>query len=251
MHLTNSFDVAASIDEVFSTILDVERVVVCLPGAEIVERTSDDGFIARITIRVGPIRMQYRSDVTITERDAEAHRAVMNIRAKESRGQGSADATATLTLTEHDGHTHGQVNVDMQVSGRVASMGQGAIQDVSNKLVATFATNLSDMFVQTHASNGSSGDVPAGAREDGADAAKAAAEPPIEPEPTPVAPETPGGDADSLSAVSLAGAVVSGRLREPRILAATLGLVAVLGFVAGRRSRGWAVRLVRTGSAAP
>src|ERR1700760_2808994 len=179
MHLTNSLDVAAPIDEVFSTILDVERVVVCVPGAEIVERTSDDAFIARITIRVGPIRMQYRSDVTITERDAAAHRAVMNIRAKESRGQGSADATATLTLTEHDAQTHGQVDVDMQVSGRVASMGQGAIQDVSNKLVATFAANLSDMFAKTEAPAQSSTDAAAGSPKDEEDGAQVRTEPPI------------------------------------------------------------------------
>jgi uncharacterized protein len=237
MHLTNSFDVAASIDEVFSTILDVERVVVCVPGAEIVERLSDDTFIARITIRVGPIRMQYRSDVTITERDPVAHRAVMNIRAKESRGQGSAEATATLTLTEHDGQTHGQVDVDMQVSGRVASMGQGAIQDVSNKLVANFATNLSDMFAQTQSPNGSPSDAPAGASEDGRDGAETPTEAPVPPAPIPVVQDTSVADGDSLSAASLAGAVVSGRLREPRVLGVTLGVVAVLGFVAGRRSR--------------
>lgn len=236
MQLSNSFDVMAPIDEVFGTILDVERVVVCVPGAEIVERTSDDAFIARITIRVGPIRMQYRSDVTITERDPEAHRAVMNIRAKESRGQGSADATATLTLTEDDAQTHGQVDVDMQVSGRVASMGQGAIQDVSNKLVATFATNLSEMFAPAPASNGSSAEAPANSAQGTRGTAETSSEPPTPP--TPATPEPSGADGDSLSAVSLAGAVVSGRLREPRVLAAALGIVAALGFVAGRRSRG-------------
>jgi carbon monoxide dehydrogenase subunit G len=234
VQLSNSFEVAAPIGDVFGVILDVERVVGCVPGAEIVERISDDAFRARITIRVGPVKMQYRSDVEIVERDAVAHQAALKIRAKESRGQGTAEATARLTLTESDGRTHGLVDVDMQVSGRVASMGQGAIQDVSNKLVSTFAANLGQMFDQGAAS--SAGQAPAAedvAQPDapvqdanGSTSATGAS-----------APAGPPATDDALSAMSLVGAVVSGRLRDPRVVGMLVAVAALLGFVAGRGRR--------------
>jgi carbon monoxide dehydrogenase subunit G len=240
VQLSNSFEVAAPIDEVFGVILDVERVVGCVPGAEIVERISDDAFRARITVRVGPVKMQYRSDVEIVERDAVAHRAAMRIQAKESRGQGTAEATARLTLTETDGRTHGVVDVEMQVSGRVASMGQGAIQDVSNRLVSTFAVNLGQMFDQSAASSDEQA-APAESVPEGKSPVPEAtgATRPADPS-APPGPSSPAGSTasdDSLSALSLVGAVVGGRLRNPRVVGVLVAVVALLGFIAGRARR--------------
>jgi uncharacterized protein len=239
MQITNSFDVAAPIDEVFNTILDVERVIVCVPGAEIVERTSDDAFVAKITVRVGPIRMQYRSDVTIAERDFDNHRATMNIRAKESRGQGTAEATAELTLSPSGGRTHGQVDVDMQVSGRVASMGQGAMQDVSNKIVADFAGNLSEMFVQANTAGGGAVGAQPATPSPGEPPTAEAPPQAVDAPPPPMSSVSASSSADgSLSATGLAGAVIGGRLRDARTLGITFALAVLLGFVLGRRGRG-------------
>jgi carbon monoxide dehydrogenase subunit G len=146
MHLNNSFDVQAPIDEVYATLLDVERVATAVPGASVIESKGEDAYVVGIRIRVGPITVQYRGDVQIVEKDPAAHRAVMRVTAKEVRGQGTADADATLTLSETGGKTHGDIDVEVQIRGKIASMGQGAIQDVSNKIVGTFAQNLGRML---------------------------------------------------------------------------------------------------------
>jgi carbon monoxide dehydrogenase subunit G len=146
MEIKNEFDVKAPIDDVYKTLLDVERVAGAVPGASVIERKSDDAYVVGIRIRVGPITVQYRGDVEIVEKDEANHRAVLRVKAKETRGQGSADADATMTLTQNGETTHGDINVDAQIRGKVASMGQGAIQDVSNKLVGTFAKNLAKML---------------------------------------------------------------------------------------------------------
>lgn len=230
MHLSNNFDVAAPIERVFPAVLDVELVAGCLPGAQIISRESDDAFLAGIKIKVGPITMQYRSHVEIVERDPAGHRAVMHIRAKESRGQGTAEATAALTMSGDDGRTRGQIDVDVQLSGRVASMGQGAIQDVSNKLVAVFASNLSEMLETSPDAAGAP--PPSRNRETTASVIAPGEKPPA------MGPTCRAADAaqssDSLSAMTLARAVVGGRLRDPRAAVPLLVIAILLGFLLGR-----------------
>src|SRR3954470_24285694 len=105
MEFQNEFDVKAPLDQVWDAVLDLERVAPTVPGAQVLERTSDDAYKVGIKVKVGPMSMTYRGEVEITERDEAAHRAVMRARAKESRGQGTADADVTMTLRGEDGHT--------------------------------------------------------------------------------------------------------------------------------------------------
>ena len=44
MKFENTFDVEAPIDEVYAAMLDVERVAPCVPGAQVLEQTSDDTY---------------------------------------------------------------------------------------------------------------------------------------------------------------------------------------------------------------
>jgi carbon monoxide dehydrogenase subunit G len=216
MEFENSFDVAAPIDDVYATLLDVERVAPCVPGAQVLEKTGDSSYKVGIKVRVGPMSMQYRGDIEIIESDPAAHSAVMRARARESRGQGNADATVRMNLSEQDGRTHGTMATDVQLSGRVAAMGRGVIQDVSGKIVDQFATNLAAMLEGTPEP------------EPVAEPAPAAAEAPR------AAPPPPPAE-DSLSAIELAGAVAKGRLSDPKTIGVIAAAVLVLLLLAGRR----------------
>src|SRR3954471_9482631 len=146
MKFENTFAVDAPIDEVYATLLDVERVAPCVPGAEVLEKTGDDAYQVAIKVRVGPISMTYRGNVEIIDRDESAHRAVMRARARETRGQGTADARVDLSLTQDGATTNGTMVADVQLAGRAAAMGRGVIQDVSAKIVTTFSQNLEAML---------------------------------------------------------------------------------------------------------
>src|SRR3954466_3497567 len=146
MKFENTFAVDAPIDEVYTTLLDVERVAPCVPGAEVLEKTGDNAYQVAIKVRVGPISMTYRGNVEIVERDDADHRAVMRARARETRGQGTADARVDLNLEQEGPTTKGTMTADVQLAGRAAAMGRGVIQDVSAKIVSTFAQNLETML---------------------------------------------------------------------------------------------------------
>src|SRR5688500_4460709 len=146
MRFENRFDVAAPLDEVWAAMLDVERVAPTVPGAQVLEQTGEDAYKVAIKVKVGPMSMTYRGEVEIVERDEATHRAVMKARAKESRGQGTANADVTMVLDGRDGHTSATVTTDVELSGKAATMGQGVLQDVSGRLVETFAKNLAVML---------------------------------------------------------------------------------------------------------
>jgi uncharacterized protein len=223
MRFENRFDVDAPLEQVWDAVLDVERVAPTVPGAHVLERTGENVYRVAIKIRVGPMSMTYRGQVEITERDDEAHRAVMKARAKESRGQGTADADVTMVLAGANGRTSATVTTEVELSGKVATMGQGVLQDVSGRLVETFARNLATML---------EGGEPAPAAATERVAAPATDEP-AAPEGPPHPPPAP---AEALDVGSLGLAVAADRLKDPRRLAPVVAVLVLIAFLLGRRS---------------
>jgi carbon monoxide dehydrogenase subunit G len=142
--LEHAFDVAAPVETVWELLLDLERVAPCLPGGEVTEKVDDRNYKANVKVKLGPMQMSYRGDIKIAEVDEAGRRAVMEAKANESRGQGTARATITTTLAaQQGGGTRGEVVTDLQLTGRVAQMGRGIVEDVSNRLMGQFAACLS------------------------------------------------------------------------------------------------------------
>jgi carbon monoxide dehydrogenase subunit G len=201
----NEFDVDAPIDEVYAALLDVERVAPNVPGASVLEQTDENTYKAQIKVKVGPMSMTYKGDVEITDKDPGSHSATLRVKMKESRGQGNATATVQMVLTGDDKRTSARIETDVELSGKVAAMGRGVIQDVSGKLVRTFAENLQKML----------------------------AGPPAAPEPV-AAPEPEPEPAEALDLGSLGGQVVLSQLKDPKKLGALVVLIALIALLIGR-----------------
>ncbi|GAA0259395.1 SRPBCC family protein [Cryptosporangium japonicum] len=159
MQLDSAFDVKAPIDQVWSTLMDFERVAACLPGAQVLNTLSEDAYQVGMKVKLGPVTMQYKGQLEVVERVPDEHRAVLRGKAKEARGQGTAEATARLSLVADGDTTRGTVSADVNLSGRAAAMGQGVINTVTEQMMAQFATNLQAML---EAGDAPAGVVPAG-----------------------------------------------------------------------------------------
>jgi uncharacterized protein len=144
MQFSNEFTAPATPDDVFTTLMDVRGVAGCLPGASIGGDTEDGGLEATVAVKVGPIRMTYGGTVHVIERDDAARTASMRVRAREQRGQGTAEATLGLAVVaDGNGGSRATVTTDLMVTGRVAQMGAGIMQDVASSMVDDFAACLS------------------------------------------------------------------------------------------------------------
>ncbi len=142
MLIENSFDVAQPIDRVWAYLLDVERVVPCMPGAELTETIDDRNWKGKVKIKLGPVSLSFNGKVSIEEQDETAHRIVLKGSGMEQRGKGAASATVTSTLETVDGRTRVNVVQDLKVQGQAAQFSRGMMQDVSSRLTKQFAECL-------------------------------------------------------------------------------------------------------------
>jgi uncharacterized protein len=143
MVIENAFEVDAPPSEVYALMLDPARVAPCIPGAEVVGSRDDGGYDAKVTVKVGPMKMSYAGVVAIVDHDDSRRTASMRARGAEARGQGNVDATMRMAVADRDGGgSHVEVSTEMQVTGRVAQMGQGIMQDVAVRMIGEMARNM-------------------------------------------------------------------------------------------------------------
>jgi uncharacterized protein len=170
--LEHSFEVKAPLDGVWETMIDVERVAPCLPGAEVTE-AADGVYQGTFTVKIGPTTAAYAGKLEMQEVDKAGHRVTMRADGRDKRGQGSAKATIRSSMSESGGTTAVEVTTDFTLTGRLARFGRGGmIQDVSNRLLAEFVDCLRSSIEQPAGDDGVEG-----GGESAAAAAPAQAEP--------------------------------------------------------------------------
>ena len=144
MRFASDFTVPAAPGRTYELLLDVERVAPCFPGGEVGAAAPDGTYPAKVTVRLGPIRLAYEGTVRVAERDDEQRRAVLVAKAREVRGQGSAEARMTMEVAGQAAAAPAQVHIDteLNLTGRAAQMGGGVVQEVARRLVAEMADCL-------------------------------------------------------------------------------------------------------------
>lgn len=145
MELVHDFTVPVPAEQAFGLLIDLQRIAPCMPGA-VITSVDGDTFEGGMKIKLGPISMTYRGHGELVEKDPVARRAVIRAEGRDAKGNGGAQATVTAALTEHSGTTGVHVITDLNVTGKAAQFGSGVMRDVSNRMLAQFADNLSQMI---------------------------------------------------------------------------------------------------------
>ncbi len=141
MELNHDFQVSVPIEQAWGVLTDLERIAPCMPGAQLVEVDGDE-YRGVVRVKVGPITTQYKGTAKMVDLDPIAHRAVLRAEGRETRGQGAASATVTATLTASEGGTEVHIETDLDISGKVAQFGRGALGEVSGKILDQFVREL-------------------------------------------------------------------------------------------------------------
>jgi len=147
IELDNSFTVPVPPEQAWDVLLDVERIVPCMPGASV---TSVDGdkIDGQVKVKLGPLSLTYKGTAKFTDKDQASHAFSLEASGKETRGAGTASASvqATLKPGDDDGSTLVAIHTSLNVTGRPAQFGRSLLPEVSGKLIAQFATNLQTMI---------------------------------------------------------------------------------------------------------
>ncbi|HVS47306.1 MAG TPA: SRPBCC family protein [Candidatus Dormibacteraeota bacterium] len=139
MQLENSFSVAAPPDRVFAYLLDVNKIVGCVPGAELSEVVDTTTFKGKVKIKVGPITVAYSGTAKIADRNDAQHSATLEAEGRETTGPGSARAKALMSVEADGAGSVVKVVTEYNVAGRVAQFGRGVMEDVSRRIVNDMA----------------------------------------------------------------------------------------------------------------
>jgi uncharacterized protein len=137
--LEHPFTMAHSTDENFAAVTDLERVVPCVEGGHVLEKTGDDSVKAEIVVKMGAMSLTFTGTVEVVEKDETAHRAVLSVKSREAGGQGHANATVTFALADGGG----TLQTNAQITGKAASMGEGVVAGVLDALIKDFTGKLS------------------------------------------------------------------------------------------------------------
>jgi carbon monoxide dehydrogenase subunit G len=138
LELDHPFTMSKPVDESWQTLLDLERLVPCVEGGSVTERTGPDSVKAQIKVKMGAMSMDFTGTVTVTEKDEASHRAVMEVKSREVGGQGHANANVTFMLNDGGGTVH----TAAQITGKAASMGEGVVMSVLDALIKDFTAKL-------------------------------------------------------------------------------------------------------------
>lgn len=224
MELSHRFTVPVGVEETWAHFNDIASVAECFPGAQVTE-ADEESFSGSVKVKLGPIALQYNGSGTFVEKDAAAHRFVVDAKGKDKRGNGTAGAKVTVSMTGSDSSTDVAVETDLAITGKPAQFGRGVMQDVSDKLLGQFVSCLEQRLAapapEPEPEPEPATDAAPGADDGTAPTARAAAPPP---RPAPPPPPPPPAEALDLGSAVLP---VLARSYWKQALAAVVGLALV------------------------
>ena len=233
MEFVNEFTVPTDIDTTWKTLIDLEKVAPCLPGATL-EEVDGDVYTGQVKVKVGPITVSYRGTAELVDVDEDAKTARIDAKGKETRGAGTADADVSAKLTETDEGTVVHVVTDLTVTGKPAQFGRGVMGEVGTKIIDQFSQRLEELVLSGDDGAASGGEAAAGGEavatgaaavgaEASADGAAATAAPAAT-GPRTIAPD-PSREHEALDLMEVAGAAT---IKRAVPLVAGLAVVAAL-----------------------
>ncbi len=160
MDLHHEFTVPVPASDAWRILTDLERLAPCLPGAQLTE-VEGEIYRGQVKVKVGPILAQFKGQASFVSRDDANFLASLKAEGRDTTGKGNASATITARL-EPVSASSAKCTVDTQlnISGKVAQFGRGALADVSDKLLLQFVDNLNALIASQPAAAAPSASAP-------------------------------------------------------------------------------------------
>lgn len=145
MQMSEERRIKATPAVVYAALLEAEVLKACVPGADEVTGTPEDGFTARVTQKVGPVKATFTGQVTLS--DLVPGQALTIAGEGKGGAAGFAKGGATVTLTA-DGPeaTLLRYEVEAKVGGKLAQLGSRLIDGFARKMADQFFANLQEVL---------------------------------------------------------------------------------------------------------
>jgi uncharacterized protein len=144
MVMTGEVQLPASRQAVWEKLNDAETLKACIPGCEELVKLSDTEMTAIATTKIGPVKARFKGKVHLTDLDPPNGYKISG----EGDGgvAGFAKGGATVALAEKDGGTLLTYNVEAQIGGKLAQLGQRLVNGAAKKVADDFFQKFATVF---------------------------------------------------------------------------------------------------------
>ena len=140
MQMSDTRQIAVPPTEVYAALLDAETLKACVPGAQEVTGSPEDGFEAVVVQKVGPVKATFKGEVAIS--DMVPNQSLKIDGSGKGGAAGFAKGGAEVRLAEKDGGTELSYDVEAKVGGKLAQLGSRIIDGFAKKMADQFFENL-------------------------------------------------------------------------------------------------------------
>jgi carbon monoxide dehydrogenase subunit G len=140
MNMIGEVQLPASRETVWAMLNELAVLKSCIPGCESLDKDSDNEFRAVATIKIGPVKARWKGKVRFSNLDPPNSYRISG----EGDGgvAGFAKGGAEVSLANKDGGTLLSYNVEAQIGGKLAQLGQRLINSVAKKTADDFFGNF-------------------------------------------------------------------------------------------------------------
>lgn len=136
MTMSGEYLLAAPREEVWKKLNDPVVLKACIPGCEELDMVSDTEFVAVAKNKIGPVSARFKGRVMLSDLDPPNGYRISG----EGEGgiAGFAKGGAEVRLAEAEGGTMLSYQVEAQIGGKLAQLGQRLINGAAKKLADDF-----------------------------------------------------------------------------------------------------------------
>jgi uncharacterized protein len=140
MEIKGEYKITAPRDKVFAALNDQAILQACIPGCESLDKLSDTEMTAKVRLRIGPVSAAFSGKVTLSDIDPPNGYKITG----EGQGgvAGFAKGGAVVKLAPKDGGTLLSYNVEAQIGGKLAQLGQRLVNGAAKKVADDFFQNF-------------------------------------------------------------------------------------------------------------
>lgn len=143
MDMNGTQRIQASREAVYAGLNDVDILRQCIPGCESIEKTSETEMVAKVTLRIGPVKASFAGNVTLSDLDPPNG---YTISGEGSGGMaGFAKGGAKVTLEPDGDATILNYTVKAEIGGKLAQMGSRLIDSTAKKLAGDFFAKFGEV----------------------------------------------------------------------------------------------------------
>jgi carbon monoxide dehydrogenase subunit G len=144
MQMSDARDIRADRATVWAALLSPEVLKECVPGAQEVTGTPEDGFEATVVQKVGPVKATFKGMVKVSN--------IVELESLTLTGEGKGGAAgyakggANVRLEDSETGTRLSYDVEASVGGKLAQLGSRLVDGFAKKMADQFFARLEEVL---------------------------------------------------------------------------------------------------------